>query len=318
MPEIKYVEDVLKDGFEQTTIIQPNDYEGRVTATLIRKRNSNHSSKAVLYVHGFNDYFFQKEMAEEFIRHGFNFYAIDLRKYGRSILPHQIMNTVRDLSEYYADLDAALSILKKEGNEKIVLSGHSTGGLIVSLYAADRKEKEQFDVLFCNSPFYDMNMPLYQKKIVIPIVSFIGRLFPNLPVPGGFSEFYGKSLHKNDHGEWDYNLSWKPHVAPNLTAGWINAIHHGHLRIGEGLKINKPILILHSQKSVFLNKWDEKIFTGDAILNIKDIKKNASKIVAPKKDIIALDEAIHDLVLSKKLVREIVYKVIFDWLEENL
>ncbi|MNQ17765.1 lysophospholipase L2 [compost metagenome] len=318
MPEIKYIEDVLRDGFEQTTIIQPTDYEGKVTATLIRKRNSNPSSKAVLYVHGFNDYFFQKEMAEEFIRHGFNFYAIDLRKYGRSILPHQTMNTVRDLSEYYSDLDVALSILKKEGNEKIVLSGHSTGGLIVSLYAEDRKGKELFDALFCNSPFYDMNMPSYQKKILIPIVSFIGRLFPNLAVPGGFSEFYGKSLHKNDHGEWDYNLSWKPHIAPNLTAGWINAIYQGHLRIGKGIKINKPILILHSLKSVFLNQWDEKIFTGDAILNVKDIKKNAAKIVAPKKDIIALEGAVHDLVLSKKAVRETVYKVTFEWLEKNI
>lgn len=318
MPEIKYIEDVLKNGFEQTTIIQPDDYEGKVIATLIRKRNADPTTKAVLHVHGFNDYFFQKEMAEEYIQHGFNFYAIDLRKYGRSILSHQKMNTMRDLSEYYPDLDEALSILKKEGNEQIVLSGHSTGGLIVSLYAADRKGEEQFDVLFCNSPFYDMNKPMYQKKILIPLISVIGKLLPDLPVPGGFSEFYGKSLHKNDHGEWDYNLSWKPHVAPYLTAGWINAIHQGHLRIDEGVKINKPILILHSEKSFFLNRWDEKIFTADAILNVKDIQEKATKIEAPQKNIISVDGAVHDMILSKKPVRATVYRIVFDWLNKNL
>jgi alpha-beta hydrolase superfamily lysophospholipase len=318
MPEIKYTEDVLKNGFEQTTIVQPDDYEGKVTTTLIRKRNYATSSKAVLYVHGFNDYFFQKEMADAFIQKGYHFYAIDLRKYGRSLLPNQKMNNLKCLSEYFEDLDIALSILKNEGNEKIVLSGHSTGGLIVTLYAAERKGKEAFDLVFCNSPFYDMNMPAYQKKMVIPFVSLVGRIAPNLPVLGSFSEFYGMSLHKTDFGEWDYNLGWKPHIAPTLNAGWINAIHQGHLKMEKGIKIDKSILVLHSKKSVYISKWDDEIFSGDAILNVNDIRAKALNVKAPKREIIAIDGAIHDMVLSKKSVRELVLKTVFDWLEIHL
>lgn len=318
MPEIKYIGDVLKNGFEQATIMQPDDYEGKVVTTLIRKRNIEFSSKAVLYVHGFNDYFFQKEMAEAFIEKGYHFYAVDLRKYGRSILPNQKMNNLKCISEYYEDLDAALSILKKEKNEKIVLSGHSTGGLIVTLYAAERKGRELFDLIFCNSPFYDMNMPAYQKKILLPMISFVGRIVPNLPIIGSFSEYYGMSLHKTDFGEWEYDLGWKPHIAPTLNVGWINAIHQGHLKMAKALKIDKSILVLHSKKSIYISKWDDEIFSGDAILNVNDIREKALNIIAPKRDVIAIDGAIHDMVLSKKSVREFVLKTVFDWLEKNL
>lgn len=315
---MKYIEDILKNGFEQTTIIHPDDYEGAVVSTLIRKKNPNQSKKAVLCIHGFNDYFFQTIIAEKFLEKDYHFYALDLRKYGRSILPNHKPNNVRNLSEYYEDLDAALAIIKNEGNTEIALYGHSTGGLIISLYAVDRIRIELFDVLICNSPFYDFNVPWIQKKTVIPLLAFLGRLNPNIALPIGFSKFYGKSLHKNDFGEWDYNLKWKPHAAPSINAGWVNAIHQGHSRIAKGISIYKSILILHSLKSVYPKIWSEKMFEGDAILNVNDIVKRAKLIEAPNKDVIGFDAAIHDLVLSRKPVRNFVFEAIFEWLETYL
>src|SRR6478609_1560155 len=218
--DILYKEDVLKNGFEQTVIKQRNDYEGNVTTTLIRKLGFTKSTKAILCIHGFNDYFFQEVIADEFVKKGYHFYALDLRKYGRSILKNHKPNNVRHLSEYYEDIDQALAIIRKEGNSKVVLYGHSTGGLIITLYAAARKDSPLFDVLICNSPFYDFNLSWIQKKTVIPLLSFLGRMNPNLALPIGFSKFYGKSLHISDYGEWDYNLKWKPHMAPSINAGW--------------------------------------------------------------------------------------------------
>jgi alpha-beta hydrolase superfamily lysophospholipase len=318
MTDVKYVEDVLKNGFEQTTIIQPNDYEGKVTATLIRKLSSKPSGKAVLCIHGFNDYFFQVVITEEFLKQGCHFYALDLRKYGRSKLPSQIPNNVRNLSEYYEDIDSALTIIKEEGNQEIVLYGHSTGGLLITLYASDRKGRELFDVLVCNSPFYDFNVPWIQKKTVIPMLSLLGRLKPNVSLPIGFSKFYGKSLHKKHFGEWDYNLNWKPHVAPSINAGWVNAIHQGHLKIAHGVGINKPILILHSRKSVYPKEWSEEMFEGDAILNINDIKEKSKRVKAPIKEVVEVDGAIHDVVLSRKPVRDTVFDTVFKWLDTFL
>jgi alpha-beta hydrolase superfamily lysophospholipase len=313
---ISYKEDVLKNGFEQAVITQCNDYDGEVTATLIRKRGLRQSTKAVLYIHGFNDYFFQEVIADEFIKNGFHFYALDLRKYGRSISKNHKPNNVRNLSEYYEDIDQALTIIKEEGNLKVVLSGHSTGGLIITLYASVRKNSSFFDALVCNSPFYDFNVPWIQKKTVIPTLSFLGRKNPNLTLPIGFSKFYGKSLHKSDYGEWDYNLQWKPHSAPSINAGWIDAIHQGHLKIANGISVDKPILILHSVQSVNPTKWSEDMFEGDAILNVKDIVERSKLIKSPYKEVVGFKGAMHDLVLSKKPVRNLVFTTIFEWLDK--
>ena len=56
-------------------------------------------------VHGWNDYFFQTHLAREISRLGGAFYALDLRKYGRSMRPHHTPNYVTDLREHFAELD---------------------------------------------------------------------------------------------------------------------------------------------------------------------------------------------------------------------
>ena len=315
---LHYTEDILKNGFEQTVINLKNDYEGEVKITLIRKLTQTSSTKAILCIHGFNDYFFQEVIADEFLKKGYNFYALDLRKYGRSILRNQKPNNVRHLSEYYEDIDQALSVIREENNSEIVLYGHSTGGLIITLYAAERKKTALFDVLICNSPFYDFNVSWIQKKTVIPFLSLLGRLNCNLSLPIGFSKFYGKSLHKSDYGEWDYSLLWKPHMAPSINAGWINAIHQGHLEIAKGISIANPILILHSSRSVYPSKWSEEMFNGDAILSVKDIIEKSKLIDSPCIEVIGFKGGIHDLVLSRMPIRNLVFETIFAWLNKNL
>lgn len=316
MKTITYQSDYLGNEFEYATIAQPDDYEGKVVATIIRKQCSRPSTKAVLYVHGFNDYFFQSEMAHKFNEKGFHFYAIDLRKYGRSILPHQKSNNMRSLTEYFEDLDAALEIMEQEGNKQVVLSGHSTGGLLVTLYASQRIGKEKFEAFFCNSPFYAMNMPGYQKRLLLPLVALFGTYFPEVLLPGKISEWYGHSLHSEKKGEWDYNLAWKPHLVPALNAGWINAIYQGHAQIKKGIILTRPILVMHSHQSIYSKDWKASFFEGDAILNVKDIKAGAEKILAPKRKIHEVNGGMHDLILSPLQVRERVYLVLFEWLEQ--
>ena len=312
---VHYTEDILKDGFEQAQFDQNDDYEGKVVTTLIRKRHKNDTKKAVLYVHGFNDYFFHTELANEFLKNGFHFYALDLRKYGRSLLGHQKSNNVRDLAEYFADIDKALEIIQYENNSEVVLAGHSTGGLVVTLYASVRPNSDRFKVIYCNSPFFDMNLPNYQRKYLVPFVASLGKKFPDWPVVGGFSEFYGKSLHKEYFGEWNYNLKWKPNKVKAVYAGWISAIVSGHSTIKSGITIDKPILIMHAGKSVYSKKWDSEIQRGDVILNVKHIKDNAQRIKGPRVDVVEIEGGIHDLFLSSVEVRRVVYLELFQWLE---
>ena len=59
-----WVPDVLGAGFEQTTLDLGEDDEGPVVATVVRGTGMPADAPAVLYVHGFNDYFFQLHLAE--------------------------------------------------------------------------------------------------------------------------------------------------------------------------------------------------------------------------------------------------------------
>ena len=146
--------DAVLPGFETLTIPFPADYDGPVVATLVRRLAAVPTGQAVLYIHGFIDYFFQSHMVEAFNEQGWNFYALDLRKHGRSLRPGQHANFAKDLREYFADLTAAIMLIRgQEGNTTLLLNGHSTGGLIAALYANSGRLREKIDALFLNSPF---------------------------------------------------------------------------------------------------------------------------------------------------------------------
>ena len=121
--------DRLLPGFEALELAAPDDYDGRVVATLVRLPNPAAERGTVLYVHGFIDYFFQRHMAQRFAAEGYAFYALDLRKHGRSLLPHQHPCFCKSVSEYFGDITRALA----EIDTDVLLAGHSTGGLAYSL-----------------------------------------------------------------------------------------------------------------------------------------------------------------------------------------
>ena len=315
--QVTYFADMMGKGFKQATIVQPSDYEGSVTCTIIRKTTPGKSTKAVLYVHGFNDYFFQEEMAEQFLKEGFNFYAVDLRKYGRSWLSHQKINNVRDLSEYYADIDTVLAVIKAEGNEKVLLSGHSLGGLTISLYASERAGREKFDAVLLNSPMFALNIKSGLKKTALPLLLKRAEKHPETTFDLGINPLYGESLHVTAHGEWSYSLGLKPFIAPPVNLGWIRAVHQAQERLAQGITINKPVLVLHSAKSIDEKKWSDVFFTGDAVLNVGDVAQQAQNIVC-QYSIQAVQGGMHDLILSKQPVRDEVYSTIFNWAKRTV
>ena len=307
-----YEEDILKEGFQRRTLPLKDDYEGRAIATLVRRRAGEGSTRAVLYVHGFNDYFFQRELACRFNERGIHFYALDLRKYGRSWLPHQKFNDIRDLRAYFEEITLALEIIRQEGCQTTILLGHSTGGLIITLYAKEHGEEALFDGLVLNSPFFDFNKSWIVKKF-IPLVSFVGGYFPGIRIAGGFTEQYGKFLHRESQGEWEYDLGWKPHVAPRINLGWIRAIYKAQQELKRPFEVRCPVLVLHSERSVTNFSDEGQVRSRDAILKVNDIRRIARNIRG-KVDVVAVPGGLHDLILSRKEVREKVYQLVFEWL----
>ena len=312
-----YQPDVLGNGFEQHTFVMPDDYHGRVVSTLVRKLAADTTHSAILYVHGYNDYFFQEDMAHRFIEWGYNFYAIDLRKYGRSLLPGQREYEVRDMSEYYADIDSALSVIRREGNDRVVLMGHSTGGLTTSLYCHARRDNHPVDALILNSPFFDWNFNALFRHVLIPAVAFIGGFFPDGGLPDATHiSPYAMSLLKEYHGEWEFNTEWKRSMARGERFGWIRAIDKGHDIVHKMNDLSCPVLLMHSDKTITGSEWTPDYQRGDAVLNIDHIAQYGTKIARDVTEVTIVD-GLHDLVLSRPDVREKVYGEIYNWLSEK-
>jgi len=308
----KWSPDVLGGGFEMRYVEQPSDYAGAERCTVVRLRSEHNEDKAVLYIHGFNDYFFQAEMAREFVMHGYNFYAVDLRRYGRSLRDGDKPFNVRNLKEYFPDVDSALNIVRHDKNYEIILMGHSTGGLIAAYYLS-LNPAAPVDALILNSPFLDWN--LGWKECFVPVIGALGALFPDMPVPQDDSDVYSQSLLKSRHGEWSYDTLWKKTVSPDVNAGWVRAIDkaQNYLRTHK-YGIGIPILLMYSDKSAAPEKWEDVASSSDVVLDVNDIRKYGMMLGHDIQPVV-VKGGVHDLMLSATGVRAGLYRYVFDWLK---
>lgn len=309
--------DVLGPPYERHTIDLGNDDEGPVIATLVRRRaDQTGVRRAVLYVHGFVDYFFQTHLADFFVEQGWDFYALDLRKYGRSLLPHQTPNFARSMSEYFPELDEAARIIRdQDGHDQLLVAAHSTGGLITSLWAHSRRNRGLVDGLFLNSPFFDFNVPWLVRRPLLNAVSrTTARRNPYRIFPTSGNGFYGRSLHSEHGGEWTYDLNWKPVTGFPVRVGWLEAVRSGQARLRAGLEIKAPVLVACSTRSFRGRSWTDEVRLTDAVLDVDHIVRWAPQL-GPHVTISRFDGGMHDLMLSGKEVRAEVFRDLSRWVD---
>lgn len=318
------------DGYMQETLQLKDDYEGKVEVVLVSKKASAKTDKAVLYIHGFADYFFNGELGDFFNKCGYDFYALDLRKYGRSLLPHQHPNFCKDLSEYFEEIDEAINIIRnRDGHSKLILNGHSTGGLTSSLYAHERRNDNLIDGLLLNSPWFDMNESWFVKNFVIKLFAFVGKFSPFSMAPKGLDKNYPLSVHKdycidkkNEYGVyeescWEFNTDWKSVGEFPVFNGFIRAIRNGHKKVQKGLDIKCPIFLLSSDKRGKVTKNVEAhYFDSDCVLNPAHMRKYIDGLGSDISQHI-IKNGMHDLSLSQKNVREEFYSEVSKWLKEK-
>ncbi|MEV4278065.1 alpha/beta hydrolase [Actinoplanes xinjiangensis] len=305
--------DVLGWPYERHTIELGSDDEGPVVATLVRRRAETPSRRAVLHVHGFVDYFFQTHLADFFVEQGWDFYALDLRKYGRSLLPHQTPNFARSLTEYFPELDEAVRIIREDdGHDQVLMAGHSTGGLITALWAHARRDRKLVEGLFLNSPFFDFNLPWLLRRPLMSLVLAASGRSPYKKVPVASLGLYGKSLHSDHDGEWSYDLSWKPILGFPVTMGWLEAIRRGQQKLRSGLAIDVPVLVACSTRTFRGRDWHEDVRVTDSVLDVDHIVRWAPGL-GPLVTIARFDGGMHDLTLSGKEVRAEVFRELGRW-----
>lgn len=310
------VTDVLGEPYRAETIELAADAEGAVVATLVSRPTAGSSGRAVLQVHGFADYFFQTGAADYWLSRGYDFYALDLRKYGRSLRPHQTPNFVTDLADYYQEIDEAYRrVTERDGHDVVVVTAHSTGGLVTPLWVHDRQPRLAGMVL--NSPWLDLQGSLLLRTAGTKAIDQIGLRRPYLAVPRDVSGFYARSLHSEHDGEWDFDLAWKPLESWPVYAGWLRAVRRGHARAHRGLDVHCPVLVLTSAASGHPVEYDATCSSTDIVLDVELIRKWAHKL-ADHVTLVRVDGAIHDVFLSREPVRRLAFDEVTRWSDAYL
>jgi alpha-beta hydrolase superfamily lysophospholipase len=304
--------DVLGPPYTAETLELPDDDEGPVVATLVHRTADRGTAedRAVLHVHGFADYFFQTAYAEWWTGRGYDFYALDLRKYGRSILPHQTPNYVADLAHYHPELDLAWDRVASR-HRHVVLSGHSTGGLTVPLWAQERGAAA--DGIVLNAPWFDLQGSAWVRLAMAPVVQQLARHRPMRVIPRTVTGLYARSLHRDHEGEWDFDLDWKPIASWPAYAGWMGAIRRGHAALHRGLSLGFPALVLSSTRSSSPTEPGEDVHTTDIVLDVEQIRR-WSPALGHHVTYVGIEGARHDVFLSREEARRRAFDELGRWL----
>ncbi|GAA2361042.1 alpha/beta hydrolase [Nonomuraea africana] len=293
--------------YETTVLRLPSDFEGEVVATLVARTAG--SRRAVLYLHGFTDYFFQDHLADYYLERDVDFYALDLRKYGRSLLPHQTRGLIRSVTDYFPEIDEAVRVIRKDHDE-LTLNAHSTGGLVASLWADRVRGRGLVQGLVLNSPFLDLNVP-YPLRLAADLLK-TPLSYTTRPLPLGVSTAYGKSIHRDHGGEWDFDLELKPLGGFDVHATWLAAIRRAQRRLHKGLAVDVPVLVLAAAAGLRVRDFVPEARSADVVLDPRQIARWSTSI-GPHVTCVRVRDGIHDLVLSAEPVRKQVFEEIDRW-----
>ena len=309
--------DVLGARFEQTTLALGSDAEGELVATLVRSRPPARKALFgplrdvdVLYVHGWSDYFFQTALARFWTDRGARFHALDLRKYGRSLREGQTPGYVSSLDDYDAEIGAAVSLLRASRHRRLVLFGHSTGGLVLSLWAA--RHPRAASALVLNSPWLELQLGALGRQALTPLVRVAARVDPLGRHPEVDLGFYTRALRELGTLP-EGNETWRPARGFPIHPGWLAAILAGHATVASGIDVGCPTLVLLSDGSTIPLQWTEAMTSTDSVLEVEETARAATRI-GKLVTIARIPGAIHDVFLSAPAPRDQAYAVLERWM----
>ena len=302
--------------------------------------------RAVLYLHGRNDYFFQTHLADAFLQAGYEFYALDLRTCGRAGIGHPSPHDVRDLRIHDEEIGEALRIIRSEhGHGVVVLNGHSTGGLQAVIWAADHPGT--VEALVLNSPWLQLNASGLIRSYGSAYVDVLSRRSPeriidnpaeakarkrlaaeaaSAPGPDGAeaggsepveADLYVRVLHRRWGGEWDWDLRLKPSPAFPVRAGFLAGIRRLQREVRHGLGIEAPVLVCCSTTSSGPEASPEEALHSDIVLSVDQIIERAA-FLGTDVTVRQIPGGVHDLALSPSPAREEYLATVTGWLDEHL
>lgn len=355
--------DILGAGYSALNLAVPRPDGTPRRATLVRHRpaaagggqegfpSGKPAPHAVLYIHGWSDYFFNTGLAEFFTGHGYDFYAIDLHNHGRNLDSTALGGYVDDLADYDDEISLAHAVIQSEatggrsGHDgqrgspagpcgpagadspavgeaaagagqpptvlPILLMGHSTGGLIAALWA--HKFPAQVSHLVLNSPWLEIQGGAAIRRAATPLVRQVADLRPLTRMRVPERTFYWRGISDEAYGEWHIDRRMRPPQAFPVRAGWMQAILAAQRTVAGGLDLPMPVLVLLSSRSMLGPIWSEDMLGADVVLDVRALAMRSMSL-GTSVAVERLDGALHEVFLSSKAVRTVAYKRLERWL----
>ncbi|WJH22819.1 alpha/beta hydrolase [Pseudarthrobacter defluvii] len=315
---MQWQQDILGGDFESHSFVATGPDGVERTATLVRLRPdpdraaANGRRGAVLFLHGWSDYFFNVDLARFWAGAGYDFYALDMHNHGRSLRPESPGGYVADLAAYDAEIEEARRIIRTEGAPgPLALMGHSTGGLVAALWTS--RHPGDVSLLVLNSPWLEMHGSSLVRRAAAGMVRPVARLRPQTVLRLPERGHYWRTISSAADGEWPLDERYRPRMAFPVRAGWLRAVLAGHARVARGLAIEAPILVLLSKGSANGLLWSEEMRRADAVLDVNTISARALTL-GRTVTLERIDGALHDVFLSPEPIRSDAYSRLARWL----
>ncbi len=269
------------------------------------------SHTAALYLPGFQDTFFHTEQAAAWRSVGVPLVGLDFRRGGRALRLEASRDDIRDLGVREEEISTALGYLRNLGARRIILIGHSTGGLQAALWASHHPGS--IDALILNSPWLDQGGSQFVRTVLTKTLDHIGKYAPRLKI-ARLLPSYARSLHRDFGGEFYFNPVHKVLYPAPVYAGFFRTVRHAHAEIARAnVRISCPVLVAHSSHSGnFRHPSSDELASSDVVLNVEDMKRLAP-LLSENVELLEIPHGRHDLALSRKPSREIYTRETVTW-----
>lgn len=270
------------------------------------RENGKPLERAVLFLPGFADTFFQGDHADAWIGEGIEFYSLDARAQGRAGINLPALEKIYDLRLRHEETSLAIRYLREIGHDHITLLGHSTGGLQAAIYASDHSSTADGsapDAVILNSPWFDLAQGEPVSTAGTWLAHALGGIAPGTVI-STLGDNYPRWLHKDFGGEWDFDVRAKPVTPFPVRAGFLSSVRRLHAQVADGLQITAPVLVASaSAHGDGKRRGSPDLDNTDVILDPADMVALAPRI-GQSVTVRQFPGGVHDLACSRQPVRD--------------
>lgn len=302
---------VLGAPYEQRDIPLGSDDEGELVGTLIHRHQDQdrpRDAPAVLVLHGWSDYVFQRGLLDRLHDEGMDVWGLDLRKAGRSLRPGQTPTEVSHLEDYDQEIEAALDAIGTD--RRPVLLAHSAGGLVAVLWAL--RHPGTVSGIALNSPWLVAPLGAVGRGLARRTLGPVARRRPGSAILPRGPKHYARIVHARYGGEFDFDTHLKPEGGHPFPVSTLHAVLEGQRQSAAG-RLEVPALVLRSDASCLRLRFDERMRSADSVLDVRAMDAAARRL-GPEVRVEVLPGAVHDVFLSREAVRERALRVLRRWL----